>query len=247
VITLAALAATAVLLWPGRRESAAAAWPHRGTHPTPGVAAAGPEGLLALARLAVTGRRAARPRPGIEELAELVELLVPALRSGASTATAVGLAAHALAPAEGLGPLPAELLRAARAGEPQAGVWARAARASGSDEMRFLARAWALSEETGVPLAAVLATVARSLRARQSSLRALAAATAGARASMVLLALLPATGPGIGLLFGLTPLDLYGRSPVAAAFLLAGTVLGLGGLLWSRAILRRAVRPAVVS
>ncbi len=64
---------------------------------------------------------------------------------------------------------------------------------------------------------------------------------------MVLLALLPATGPAIGLLFGLTPLDLYGRSPVATASLLAGTVLGLCGLLWSRSILRRAVRPEVVS
>ena len=243
---LAVLAAASVLLWPGWRATTALAWPDRRSHPASGLAAARPAGLLARAGLVVAGRRASPPRPGIDELAELVEVLVPPLRSGASTATAVELAAHALAPT-GLGALSAELLRSARAGEPLAEVWARAARRSGSDDVRFLARAWALSEETGVPLAAALATVARNLRARQSALRALAAATAGARASMVLLALLPATGPGIGLLFGLTPMDLYGRSPVAAAFLLAGTVLGVCGLLWSRAILRRAVRPAVVS
>jgi tight adherence protein B len=244
---LALLAAAAVLLWPGRRDTAAVVWPHREPHPTSGVAAGLPGGLLARARRALAGGRASRTRPRIDDLAELVEVLVPALRSGASTATAVELAAHALAPAGSLGALPAELLRSARAGESLAEVWARAAGGSASDEMRFLARAWALSEDTGVPLAAALATVARSLRTRQSALAALAAATAGARASMVLLALLPATGPAIGLLFGLTPLDLYGRSPVAAAALLAGTVLGLCGLLWSRSILRRAVRPEVVS
>ena len=244
---LAVLAAASVLLWPGSRATTALALPDSRSDPASGLAAARPAGLLARAGLVVAGRRASPPRPGVDELAELVEVLVPSLRSGASTATAVELAAHALAPAAGLGALSAELLRSARAGEPLAEVWARAARRSGSDDVRFLARAWALSEETGVPLAAALATVARNLRARQSALRALAAATAGARASMVLLALLPATGPGIGLLFGLTPMDLYGRSPVAAAFLLAGTVLGGCGLLWSRAILRRAVRPAVVS
>ena len=243
---LAVLAAASVLLWPGWRATTALAWPDRRSHPASALAAARPAGLLARAGLFLAGRRAL-PRPGLDELAELVEVLVPPLRSGVSTATAVELAAHALAPAAGLGALSAELLRSARAGEPLAEVWARAAGRSGSDDVRFLARAWALSEETGVPLAAALATVSRNLRARQSALRALAAATAGARASMVLLALLPATGPGIGLLFGLTPMDLYGRSPVAAAFLLTGTVLGVCGLLWSRAILRRAVRPAVVS
>ena len=243
---LAVLAAASVLLWPGWGGTTALAWPDRRPHPASGSAVRR-DGLPARAGLVVAGRRASPTRPALDELAELVEVLVPSLRSGASTATAVELAAHAFAPAEGMGALSAELLRSARAGEPLAEVWARAAHRSGSDDVRFLARAWALSEETGVPLAAALTTVARNLRARQSALRALAAATAGARASMVLLALLPATGPGIGLLFGLTPIDLYGRSPVAATFLLAGTVLGVSGLLWSRAILRRAVRPAVVS
>jgi tight adherence protein B len=63
---------------------------------------------------------------------------------------------------------------------------------------------------------------------------------------MVLLALLPTAGPAIGLLFGLTPLELYGSSPAASLCLVVGAVLGLVGWLWSRAIVGRALRPSTV-
>ena len=247
MIVLALLAAASVLLWPARRDLAALGGPARGSGPAHSPAAQQDGPMVRARGFAVVRGRPSLRTPGTDEIAELVEVLVPPLRSGASTAKAVELAAHVLASSAGLGGLTAELSQLARAGEPLAEVWGRAARRSGSDDLRMLARAWALSEETGVPLAAGLATVARNLRVRQSAMRALAAATAGARASMVLLALLPATGPAIGMLFGLTPMDLYGRSPVSGVSLLAGAALGVTGLMWSRAILRRAVRPAVVS
>jgi tight adherence protein B len=140
-----------------------------------------------------------------------------------------------------------DLSAAASAGRSLADVWHAAASASRSPDLQFVAHAWRLSEQTGVPLSVALATAARSVRARQAAERALDAATAGARASMGLLALLPASGPVIGLLFGLTPVDLYGRSTVSALCLLAGGALGVTGWLWSRAILRRALRPGAVA
>jgi tight adherence protein B len=146
-----------------------------------------------------------------------------------------------------LGGLVGDLSAAASAGRSLAEVWHVAASASRSPDLQFVARSWVLSEQTGVPLSVALATAARSVRARQAAEQALDSATAGARASMGLLALLPASGPVIGLLFGLTPVDLYGRSTVAGLCLLAGAALGVTGWLWSRAILRRALRPEAVA
>lgn len=258
------LAVTAVLVWPSRRATGALA---------PGCVDRGGRSLPA--SLASAGRLGRRWRPGPgggtepEALADLLEVIVPALRAGASEAAAVAMACRAVAtddprsgPFEGSrsptggstdgrlrGPLAGlveELSCAARRGESLATVWARAASASGSPGAGFVARAWALSEETGVPLSLALETAARSLRAQEAAARALSASIAGARASMVLLALLPAAGPAIGLLFGLTPLDLYGGSPAASLCLVVGAVLGLTGWLWSRAIVGRALRPSTV-
>jgi len=175
-------------------------------------------------------------------LAELLELMVPALRAGATVAAAVEMAAGAV----GTGPLGAlvdELGRTARGGGSLATVWARTAVSGRSAEAGFVARAWSLSEEAGVPLSVALGVASRSLRARQAAASALSAATAGARASMVLLALLPASGPVIGLLFGVGPSELYG-TPTGSLCATAGILLTGGGWLWSRAIMRRALRPS---
>ncbi len=260
---LVGLAVTAVLVWPSRRAAGALA---------PGGVDRGGRSLRASLALLGTLRSRRRPGPGgatePEALADLLEVVVPALRAGASEAAAVEMACRAVAtdgrrsgPFEGSrsptgspdgrlrGPLTGlveELSSAARGGESLATVWTRAASGSGAPGVGFVARAWALSEETGVPLSLALDTAARSLRAQGAAARSLSASTAGARASMVLLALLPAAGPAIGLLFGLTPLDLYGSSPAASLCLVVGAVLGLVGWLWSRAIVSRALRPSTV-
>jgi tight adherence protein B len=176
--------------------------------------------------------------------AELIELVVPALRAGATEAAAVEMAAGAVGRGS-LGALADELARTARSGGSVAAVWATVARSERRAEIGFVARAWALSEEVGVPLSVALAVAARSLRAREAAASGLSAATAGARASMVLLALLPASGPVIGLLFGLGPADLYGTS-AGSLCVTVGVALAGAGWLWSRAILRRALRPATV-
>lgn len=255
-MTLLALAASvAVLLWPSRPAAMMTAGARRSL----GLDGARADGnntgwrtwLERLRLGAPSGRR--RAGGGLDELADLLEVLVPPLRAGTSVGAAVEVAGRAVGAGEPfggtnrLGGLVGDLSAAASAGRSLAEVWNDAASASRSPDLQFVARSWTLSEQTGVPLSVALATAARSVRARQAAERALDAATAGARASMGLLALLPASGPVIGLLFGLTPVDLYGRSTVSALCLLAGGALGVTGWLWSRAILRRALRPGAVT
>jgi tight adherence protein B len=183
----------------------------------------------------------------VDDLADLVEVLVPPLQAGVATAEAVRTAASALGERPALGQLTRALATAASQGLPLGPVWADEPTRAPQPVQRFLARAWSLSEEAGVPLSVSLTAAGRVLRSRQAAERALAAATAGARASMTLLALLPVSGPAIGLLFGLTPIDLYAGSRAAAGSLAFGVVLGCTGWVWSRSILLRALQPEVVS
>jgi tight adherence protein B len=255
-MTLLVLAASvAVLLWPSRPTAAMST----GTRRSLGLDGASADGHATglrtwLERLRLDGpfgRR--RAGAGLDELADLLEVLVPPLRAGTSVGAAVEVAGRAVGAGgpsdEGsrLGDLVSDLSAAASAGRSLAEVWNDAASASRSADVQFVARSWTLSEQAGVPLSVALATAARSVRARQAAEQALHAATAGARTSMGLLALLPASGPVVGLLFGLTPVDLYGRSTVSVLCLLAGGALGMTGWLWSRAILRRALRPGAVA
>lgn len=253
MILVALAAVAAVVLWPG------------GVLPGPyGAALDGPRRRVDEARATdaphdrpgarrwqsvparVTRWRTRRSGADLDELADLLEVMVPALRAGASVPAAVGLAGRAVARDGHLHGVVERLMRAADRGEGLPAVWADAAASSDTPGLDFVARAWALSEQTGTPLSVALATAARSLRAQRAAARALAASTAGARASMALLALLPATGPAIGLLFGLSPLDLYATSTASTLSLLVGAVLGTAGWLWSRDILTRALRPATI-
>jgi tight adherence protein B len=243
VTVLALLAAAAALLWPAgrRRGPADLLVPREGSPgPEPGSSANG------TARHGLRRRRA-RADDALEGLAELVEVLAPPLRAGVEPAAAVAIAAEAVGRRPGLSPLVDALSSAARRGDPLGGAWQRQAHDSGSAELAFLARAWLLSEEAGVPLATMLTTVSRVLRARQAAARALASSTAAARASMTVLTLLPAAGPAVGLLFGFSPLALYTATPAAGASLLTGGLLTAGGWAWSRSILRRALEPEVVA
>ncbi|MDF2090898.1 hypothetical protein P0Y31_00940 [Knoellia sp. 3-2P3] len=255
-MTLLVLAASvAVLLWPSRPAALLSTAARRSLGLDGARADGCPTGVRTwLERLrlgAPFGRR--RAGAGLDELADLLEVLGPPLRAGTSVGAAVEVAGRAMAAGDlsaggsRLGSLVGDLSAAASAGRSLAEVWNDAASAARSADLQFVARSWTLSEQTGVPLSVALATAARSVRARQAAEQALAAATAGARASMGLLALLPASGPVVGLLFGLTPVDLYGRSTGSALCLLAGGALGVTGWLWSRTILRRALRPGAVA
>ena len=71
---------------------------------------------------------------------------------------------------------------------------------------------------------------------------ALSAAMAGSRATMFLLAALPAFGLALGQAMGAHPLDLLLHSPLGWGLLTVAAVLDTVGVLWTLAIIRRALR-----
>jgi tight adherence protein B len=137
-----------------------------------------------------------------------------------------------------------ELIAATEADGGQVGDALRHA-AGDHGDLAFLAAAWRLSEEFGVASAPAARLTAQVLRERSASVERRTVLAAGPRASMWLLTLLPLSGPLVAVLLGLPVAEVYGDG---AAGLTA--VVGLGatalGWVWSRRLLGRALRPAVV-
>ena len=134
------------------------------------------------------------------------------------------------------GPL-ADLLAATDRGTPLAPVWVGWAERTASSDVALVASAWALCERLGAPLASTVTIVSTVVRRRLEVQRRTDAALAGPRASMTVLSALPAVGPLLALVMGLSPLDLY-ASPSGAAALVVGLVLLLLGRWWGSRLVR---------
>jgi tight adherence protein B len=173
-------------------------------------------------------------------LAELVAVLAPPLRAGVAPVTAIAAAEPAFASDSAFAPLLRELRSAAAVGESVADVWLAHAATWGSPDLRFVGQAWSLTERTGAPLADALASAERVLRARARGRQRLAVASAGPRASMRVLCLLPLSGPLVGAAFGMSPAALYLSSPVAFASVVVGVILATASWFWSRRIIASA-------
>lgn len=212
VVVLLVLAA---LTWPGRA--------------TPGERTWSAAGLRRVRR---------RDELGLEEAAALAELLAMGLRSGGAPARVVEVVAPDVPDAARV--LLDELGRELAAGRTGEQTWARWA--GEHPALAPCASAWRLSQRCGVPLAPALEQAACSARAALSARRRLDAASAGARATMGLLTLLPVVGLLAGLALGVSPAALLG-SPAALVSLATGVVLTVLGWATSRAVLRRATRP----
>ena len=220
------LAVFAVLLWPTRRRGAG-----RAHDPEPQRAG----------RTGWRARRRAKDVMAVEDpLADLLGLVAAPLRAGVPATTSLAAGAAAVQDSSLLAPLVEELVAAGAAGEPVSETWLRHAAQLDSGALRFVGRAWSLSERTGAPLADALQTSEEVLRARLRSRERLASAAAGPRASMAVLALLPLSGPVVGLACGIGPRQLYLGTTWSTASLVVGVVLAAFGWWWSRAILDRA-------
>lgn len=136
-----------------------------------------------------------------------------------------------------------ELARAASQGQALAPVWQRLARRSGSPTLSSVARAWRVATLTGAPLARAVRVSAHVSRERRRLERAVQVATAGARATVTVLTLLPLAGVGLAAVLGVSPTSLYAH-PVALASAGAGVVLVLVGQVWSRRMVTRVLRGA---
>jgi len=132
--------------------------------------------------------------------------------------------------------------RAAASGGSAADVLARAAALAGAGRLRPVASAWRVVETAGGRVAPVLERVAEAMDADLQLRRELAAALAGPRATMVLLAALPAVGMLLGQAMGAHPLHLLLYRPVGWGLLTVAAGLDAVGVFLLRRITANAAR-----
>ncbi|GAA4118889.1 hypothetical protein GCM10022415_18390 [Knoellia locipacati] len=178
-------------------------------------------------------------------VADFAELAAVGLDAGLPSAEAARLACTVGATSSDPGPR----LLAARLAEVDAlggGVGGCLAdEAPGDPDLTFLAAAWQLTDEFGVAAAPAARTAAEVLRERAAAEDRRTVLAAGPRASMWLLTLLPLSGPLVAVLLGLPVTEVYGGVAALGATAVGCVLTGVGWL-WSRALVRRALRPAEV-
>lgn len=109
----------------------------------------------------------------------------------------------------------------------------------------LLVRTLRISAELGAPVAMSARIASDVLRDQTRARERTRVLVAGPRASMHLLTALPVIGPGVVVLLGLPPGEVYGGVLGVGVVLVGLALTGLGWLV-SRGILRRAARPSVV-
>jgi tight adherence protein B len=92
---------------------------------------------------------------------------------------------------------------------------------------------WRLAERTGAPAADLVERIEADARAADRSLAAAEAQAAGARATALLLAVLPVGGVALGYGIGVDPLAILLHTTLGAACAAGAALLQSGGLLWA--------------
>jgi tight adherence protein B len=202
---------------------------------TPLVAGLGAAVAYLLARSWTAGRVERRSEGEVRALTEALAVLAAELRSGRSLSAATETAAAAC-PDAGVGQA---LTAAVRAPE---GAVSRHRDLGVRTALQRIASGASLSARTGCSLAIVLATVEDDLRARARSRLELRSATAGPRASAAVLAALPVLGLAMGSGVGADPWLVLTTTPAGQVLLVAGVLLEVAGVCWSRWLIGRAVR-----
>ncbi|GAB2665214.1 hypothetical protein GCM10027169_29330 [Gordonia jinhuaensis] len=108
-------------------------------------------------------------------------------------------------------------------------------------EWLAVADACAIAERHGLPLAELLTATRTDIAARGRFAERARASLAGARATSVVLALLPLLGIGLGQAIGAAPLSTLFGAGVGPVLLLIGVTLTVMGVEWAERISRRAV------
>jgi tight adherence protein B len=207
--------------------------------------------LAAAVGAGVAATAAAGPVAGILVAAYVALVVRGALQRRAGRAFA-GARARVL---DALCALAADL----RAGLPPAAAWPVGARVTGSpggarvtgspgdvatadsdavwahDERiaHLIGSVWRLAEQSGAPLAELIERIEADARAADRARAIAAAQAAGARATALLLAGLPAGGIALGYAIGADPLWILLHTPLGAGCALAALVLQLAGLTWT--------------
>jgi tight adherence protein B len=194
-----------------------------GTRLVAGLAAAV---FLAGVGRAVLQRRADKDRARRRALVvEVGEAMVGELRAGRP-------APHALARAAEIWPALGPVVAAARLDSDVPTALRDLGRRPGAEGLTDLAAAWQVSARSGSALAASLAQVVVSARARDHATALVAGELASARATARLVALLPLGTLAMASGIGASPWGFLVGHPVGAGCLLAGATLVVAGLAW---------------
>lgn len=137
-----------------------------------------------------------------------------------------------------LGGAETAVLAAARFGGDVPDALRRAARESGAGGLAGVAACWRVSVDGGAGLASGLDGLENALGAERDQRADLRAELAGARSTVLVLALLPVGGLLLGTALGADPLRTLLHTPAGFCCLLAGAVLETVGLFWAARIVR---------
>ncbi|WP_333776009.1 type II secretion system F family protein [Streptomyces sp. IBSBF 3136] len=206
-----------------------------GSSPIPVVAGAAGVPVLRRMRLARQARRARETRA--DAVIGLCGALAGEVRAGRQPGEALLRAARDSA---GLGDAQAAVVAAARFGGDVPGVLAVAARQPGAEGLLGLAACWRVAVDQGAGLAAGLDRLDGALRAERDQRADLRAQLAGARATAVMLAALPALGLLLGSAMGADPLRVLLHSGAGLGCLVVGVLFEAAGTWWSARIVRGA-------
>lgn len=205
-----------------------------GSSVLPVVAGAAGVPLLRRVRLAARERRVRESRE--DAVIALCGALAGEVRAGRQPGAAL---LTAVRDSGGLGDAQAAVLAAARFGGDVPEALAAAAQ-PGAEGLRGLAACWRVAVDQGAGLADGLDRLEAALRAERDRRADLRAQLAGARATAVMLAGLPAVGLALGAALGADPLRILLHTPSGLGCLAAGGVLEGLGLWWALRIMRGA-------
>ncbi|MEU2559439.1 type II secretion system F family protein [Streptomyces longispororuber] len=190
---------------------------------------------------ALAGEVRAGSQPGEALRAATEALDQPAPAAGAvRVGRAAGPADAGEAAGRSLGEAWAGVLAAARFGGDVPGALRQAAREPGAEGLLGLAACWRVAVDRGAGLATGLERLEGALRAERDQRADLRAQLAGARATAVLLAGLPALGLLMGAALGARPLWVLLHTAAGFGCLLVGGALEGLGACWALRIVRRA-------
>ncbi|MEV2245134.1 type II secretion system F family protein [Streptomyces sp. NPDC049970] len=170
-----------------------------------------------------------------DAVAALCGAVVGELRAGREPGQALlvaGLNSGALGTAE------SAVLAAARFGGDVPGALQQASAGSGLQGLAGVAACWRVAVDGGAGLAVGLARLESALRAERRRREELRAQLAGAWSTVVVLALLPAVGLGLGAALGADPLRVLLHTPGGLVCLVTGGLLEAAGLFWASRIVR---------
>ncbi|MCX5398654.1 type II secretion system F family protein [Streptomyces sp. NBC_00102] len=170
-----------------------------------------------------------------EAVVALCGAVVGELRAGREPGQAL---IRAVRETRGLGPAESAVLAAARFGGDVPAALHRASLPPGPASLAGVAACWRVSVDGGAGLAAGLDRLEGALRAERRRREELRARLAGAWSTVVVLALLPLAGLGMGAALGAEPLRVLLHTPAGLFCLAAGLVLEAVGLGWAGWIVR---------